>query len=77
MIKTFAEIDEHTMIVMFSRGKAKQSVAHITKAFEKIEEWLRNSKTGFLGYEIPKSASKSSPHEQFEWDDNHYAGSLQ
>jgi len=49
----------------------------LAKAFEKIDGWLRNSKTGFLGYEIPKNSSRVSPHEQYEWEDNNTIGSLQ
>jgi hypothetical protein len=48
----------------------------LVKAFEKIDGWLRYSKTGFLGYQIPKNTGQSSPHEQYEWYDNHDAGSL-
>ena len=76
-MQTFAEIDLNIMVLMFSRGKAKQSVAQLTKALDKIERWLRNSKTGFFGFQIPTNTSRSSPHEQYDWDDNHNAGSLQ
>jgi glutathione S-transferase len=77
MMQTFAEIDLNIMVLMFSRGKAKQSVAQLKKALDKIEGWLGNSKTGFFGFQIPKNTSRSSPHEQYDWDDNHNAGSLQ
>ena len=77
MMQTFVEIDRNMMVLMFSRGKAKQSVAQLTQAFDKIEGWLRNSKTGFFGFQIPKNTSRSSPHEQYEWEDNHNSGILQ
>lgn len=50
MMHAFTDIERNLMLVLLSRGKHNQSMVDLTKGFEKIEGWLRNSRTGFFGF---------------------------
>ena len=63
MISVFATIERNLTPVYLTRGKDRLALLELSKAFEKLEGWLINSKTGFFGFAIPTGSASASPHE--------------
>jgi len=64
MIAAFTDIERNLFLALMSRGKDKQAMLTLIKAFDKLEGWLVNSKTGFFGFAIPTGAVSAYPQKK-------------
>ena len=68
MISVFATVERNLTPSFLMRGKNKAAMVELAKAFDKLEAWLENSKTGFFGFAIPTGLASASPHATYDAD---------